>query len=96
MTNECNTDPTQPAPVSLLSYCLPVTAFLRLCYSETLTVPQCAMLTHTCRLQYGSLPFRLLPFTNVAPLFLQKVTPEPLPGLGGPLMCTENLSISWH
>ena len=58
--------------------------------------PQCAMLTHTCRRQYGSLPFRLLPLTNVAPLFLQKVTPEPLPGLGGPLMCTENLSISWH
>ena len=54
------------------------------------------MLTHTSRLPYGSLPFHLLPLASVASLFLQEITPEPLPGLGGPPMCTENLSISWH
>lgn len=90
MTNRCNTDPTQPAlsPCSATVFLLPLSwgyVIQKLSHSSSM----CHAHPHLHR-QYGSLPFYACFLLLMWHLFLQKVTPEPR--LGGPLMCTENLS----
>ena len=67
MTNEWNTDPTQPGPVYLLSYCFTIMPLSwGYVIQRLLQFLKSAMLSHASKLLHGSLLPTLLSLTSTA------------------------------